>query len=149
MENVIEKCGKLKNNELQRATNAIIRAAENIGDELAFIARVMEKIRENRLYTYDFRDIYEYGKTLFGFDQSGTDNMIRTGHDCIYWLSVHASNVTTDPLSAIISNAAFRDAGIALTTIAENIDDDSRADKIKKLRDDLQEIMEGNNNEIY
>ena len=141
MENVIEKCGELKNNELQCATNAIIRAAERIGDELALIARVMAKIRENRMYADDFSSIYEYGKTLFGFDQRGVDNMIRIGRDYIYWLSVRASNATTDPLSAIISNEAFRDAGIALTTIAENIDDDSRAAKIEKLRDDLRKIM--------
>ena len=141
MENVIEKCRKLKNDELQCATNKIINSAEYIGKELAKIASVMAKIREKRLYSDDFNDIYEYGKTLFGFDRSGVDYMIRTWRDCMRWLSVHTSNVTKDPLSAIISNAAFRDAEIALTTIAENIDDDSRAGKIKKLRDDLQEII--------
>lgn len=40
-----------------------------------------------------------------------------------------------------IIDAAFNDAGIALTIIYENIDDKKIADKIGKMRNDLREIM--------
>ena len=40
-----------------------------------------------------------------------------------------------------IAYVAFNDAEIALTTISENIDDEKIAAKIRKMRDDLREIM--------
>lgn len=40
-----------------------------------------------------------------------------------------------------IIDAAFNDAGIALTIIYENVDDDRIAAKIRKMRDDLHKII--------
>lgn len=68
---------KFSNAELTKATRLIVRETEKAGKSLVAIAMTLRKIDDEKLYVEDgFKDVVDYGKTVFGYGKTAVYGMI-------------------------------------------------------------------------